>query len=375
LKLKTARDFAENPLMARKKTRADFLSAAGALLVAGCSAGPSDLASSLVLPSQSGTRRRGGSPSLVTPKFVIDYKEAPDVTDYRPAVNADGSLVIFERTFLPQPNPQNPFMNLFTLELGVRNKARRFQKSIGYTARADWSWQTGKIAFENGKGVWLAKPDGSGLTLIPNTTKMIYPSWYPHGKNLAVYNNNGTGGAPNPCTTKIDLKGNVDISVAGNPAIFGGFPNVHPAKGNLIVIAGQPVAWNLPDGYNQAMNYIYVVDTSKKPNTTTPLDSGAPQQQFDPAYQARAPFWSPDGKWIVFESNRASSNKVSGYAIFIQDAAGQNPPMQVTDPKWNCQHAKWFADGQKIVVASSQKPGGGPFGIATLDVSAFVSSG
>jgi WD40-like Beta Propeller Repeat len=251
--------------MAREKSRAAFLAASGALLAAGCAGTQGNIASSLLLPS-AGAHRRGDAPSLVTPQFVIDYKEAPPVSDYRPAVNFAGTTVIFERIFLPEPNP-----------------------------------------------------------------------------------NNCTGGAPIPCTTEIDLHGNVDIPIAGSPAIFAGFPNVHPTNANLIVIAGQPVAWNLFDGYNQSLNYAYVVDTSAQPYTVTPLDAAAPQQQFDPAYQARAPFYSPDGNWIVFESNRAFSNKLSGYAIFIQDAAGKNPAMRVTDPKWNCQHAKWFANGTQII--------------------------
>jgi Tol biopolymer transport system component len=48
-------------------------------------------------------------------------------------------------------------------------------------------------------------------------------------------------------------------------------------------------------------------------------------------FQARAGWWSPDGKWFAFESNR-SCNNIDGvtYAIFIQDADGAKPATQVT---------------------------------------------
>jgi hypothetical protein len=60
-------------------------------------------------------------------------------------------------------------------------------------------------------------------------------------------------------------------------------------------------------------------------------------------FQVRAGWWSTDGNWFAFESNRIC-NETDGqtYAIFIQDAKGMRPAMQVTDCNWNIQHPKWF---------------------------------
>ena len=84
-----------------------------------------------------------------------------------------------------------------------------------------------------------------------------------------------------------------------------------------------------PVKYDQDSNYIWVVDLSTI--TATPLEgSGLSTGPFQPDYQARAPWWSPDGNWVVFESYRASlpANGSKGmYAIYLFDySAGAAPP-------------------------------------------------
>src|SRR6267142_6475127 len=95
-------------------------------------------------------------------------------------------------------------------------------------------------------------------------------------------------------------------------------------------------------------------------------------------FQARAGWWSPDGKWFAFESNRIC-NDISGntYAIFIQDAAGARPAMQVSDCTWNVQHPKWFPpgdDGKTLLIAAVQADPMEPFRIASFDVSRLLGS-
>jgi hypothetical protein len=64
------------------------------------------------------------------------------------------------------------------------------------------------------------------------------------------------------------------------------------------------------------------------------------------------------------------------YAIFIQDATGASPAMQVTDCQYNAQHPKWFPPGvppgKTLLIVAAQPSPGAPDAIATLDVSAFV---
>jgi len=193
-------------------------------------------------------------------------------------------------------------------------------------------------------------------------------SWYPGGAALAVKNDSQSA-EPNPCSTKIDTTGRVLTPVLANSQVFGGMPSVNQVNANLVAFAGQ---WIASDSkYDENLNYIWVADARTTPPTVAPLDKQAPVGgPFDPRFQGRAPWWSPDGKWVAFESNRATNG--GHYAIFIQDAAGENPAMQVTDPAWNGQHSKWYPDGVTLVAALFQQPGQGPFGIARLDVAAFV---
>ena len=210
------------------------------------------------------------------------------------------------------------------------------------------------------------------MDLLAKTAEMAYPSWYPGGAALAV-KNDSHGADPNPCSTKIDTAGRVITPVLANSLVFGGMASVNQVNPDLVAFAGQWIA--TAPHYDQDRNYIWVADASMTPPTVEPLDKRAPVGgPFDPLYQGRAPWWSPDGNWVAFESNRATRDNPAGnYAIFIQDAAGKNPAMQVTDPEWNGQHAKWYPDGVTLVAALFQQPGQGPFGIARLDVGAFVS--
>jgi hypothetical protein len=62
-------------------------------------------------------------------------------------------------------------------------------------------------------------------------------------------------------------------------------------------------------------------------------------------------------------------------AIFIQDAAGLKPAMQVTSCDWNAQHPKWFppgSTGDKVVLIEAvAKADETQFHIATIDVTGF----
>jgi hypothetical protein len=92
--------------------------------------------------------------------------------------------------------------------------------------------------------------------------------------------------------------------------------------------------------------------------------------------------WSSDenGGSGEAESNRICDQEDGQtYAIFIQDAAGTSPAMQVSDCQWNVQHPKWFppgtAGGNTLLIAVVAPPGlQRNFAIASFDVSAFVAN-
>jgi hypothetical protein len=207
---------------------------------------------------------------------------------------------------------------------------------------------------------------------------------------LAVYNEQDSA-VPEPNTTTMKIDGTVKAYAVEGSALYAGMPSVNQANPNLIAFAGQNVATGT---YDQNENYIWVVDTSQPlaPGVNPiPLETGAPGSgSFDWHWQGRAPYWSPDGKWVAFESYRASPpppGQPNGglYAIYLYEYGGTGPAIKVTDPMWNSQHAKWFPNGfpglpsgaKTLIVAAYQQPDpptppAWPFGIASLNVSSIV---
>lgn len=321
------------------------------------------------LRPQSAAAEQVNSIPFATPVFLMTYSPKVKVYDYRPVVNnvsGAATKLIFERTI-------KNITKLYSLDLTTPGAT----PTLAYPAlkaeslRADWSWVTGTVVFMNTTdGIYLSTDPTKP---IPNTTKMSYPTWYPDGATLAVYNNRVHRPAlPIPRTSKMDLSGTVSEPVLANDTTWAGFPSVNQTNPNLIAFAGQVVKPGT--GYNQNTNYIWLTDTSTKPPTVRTLDPGIPTKPFDPKYQGRASWYSPDGNWIAFESNR--SNSKNQYSIYIQKADGSTPAVQVTDPGWNANHAKWYPNGTSLVVTVLQTKGaalGSDRGIASLDVSAFVS--
>jgi hypothetical protein len=208
---------------------------------------------------------------------------------------------------------------------------------------------------------------------------MIYPSWYPDCEHLAVDVTSAQVTAEIDATT-----GQTIVSPLANETVWAGFASVNQANPNLISFAGQ---FNGESNYyNQDLNYTWVTDRSTTPPTVAPMDRNAPRgAAFLQKFQARAGWWSPDGQWFAFESNRIC-NDINGntYAIFIQDANGMRPAMQISDcSKWNVQHPKWFPprnDGRVFLIAAVQDVQGAsvatcppvPFRIASFDVSLLL---
>jgi hypothetical protein len=199
--------------------------------------------------------------------------------------------------------------------------------------------------------------------------------------------NNASTASPKPNTTTIEPNGTVIAKALAGADLWAGMPSVNPVYPNLIVFAGQNVQNS--GSYKQDQNYIWLVDMSQNPINPVPLEPGAPSSgNFEAQWQGRAPWWSPDGNWVAFESYRACppspEHKKGLYAIFVYRYQGGSPAAQVTDPKWNINHAKWYPNGfpdgpsgsKTLVVASYQLNESGepawPYGIASLDVSSFV---
>lgn len=310
-------------------------------------------------------------PFLVTPVPLLDYPD-PSVSDYRFAISSDGSQLIFERTLAGNP------VQLYIATLGDSSSPTVFPPNTPYNSatRPDWSWDNGQVAFciANGDGLVVSDVGGTDIQELPDTQNMIYPAWLPGGASLATMNQQASKKYVHPRTSVLQSSGDPKIPIVANNTVWAGMPAVNPTNQNQFVFAGQWIGDQTK--YNQDTNYIWFVDIGTDPITLRPLDKNAnPSGPFEPAYQGRAPWYSPDGNWVAFESYRADPN-AELYAIFIQDSAGANAAMQVTDISYNANHAKWFPNGVQLAATLLQTPssgsGSGKRGLYSLDVSGFV---
>jgi hypothetical protein len=317
------------------------------------------------------------SPTLITPQFVFAYPFAPtNVSDYRCVVDATANWVVVERTVLSGDGQAQ----LCLVDLASAT-ATLLLPELEETTRPDWCWRTGEIAFNYTNQKVGVLPKRGDKPKLFDMAGMDYPTWYPKGEKLATESYQGLPSLPSPNTTMIDRStGDIIAAALEGMNLYGGMPSVNPVNPNLIAFAGQPVRTR----YDQDTNYIWVKDTSNA-EPAVPLEYNCPATgDFCPAFQGRAPWWSPDGKWVVFESNRGcvpGHARPNGmYAIYLYEYGRSTPAFAITDWAYNCNHAKWFPNGFsgmpgpfKLIVAAWQDGGNdppkGPYGLATLDLS------
>lgn len=315
--------------------------------------------------------------------------EGKNLIDYRPAIGPDGQSVIFERHFI---NPVVPVRLFMVSSLKNNDPVAFLPQPNNPQTRPDWCWQTNTVAFnvsqqvtnpDTGKvieviNVWTVNtntPD-QPVSLLKQTNGFIYPQWNLAGTSLAVMNN-GSGNI-SPCTSVTDADGNMAItningSDSNGNEVYGGMPAVNPTGNNLVAFAGQPVLANWNGGqdepsYSQDNNYIFLNNLDVNNGyTCAPMETKAPITAFDPNFQGRAPAYSPDGRYIVFESTRINGD----FALFLFDTQGDGVPVQLTDEAFQAQHAKFFPDGTKLIFCAKPTPETNNR-IAWIDISAYL---
>lgn len=261
-----------------------------------------------------------------------------------PSFSSDGSQVVFVLD-----------NSLLTVAASGGDTTTIVQGESDFQAsRPDWSWSPDTIAFtamQKSKGevtytLWQVDADGSNLQPINykgSLNNTLYPSWY---KDLQFIVAMDGGGNEEVVLYQFDLNAGTASALTRYHDVTAGRPSVNP-DGTIIAFAGTK------GPFNQQNNQIW---------TITPPATEAVQLN---AEQGRSPNWSPDGKWILFESNRNGGN----YQLFVMPSAG-GTPVALTSGSENATHGEWSRQQDYIVFQGSHS------GIATFNVpTQYQSSG
>ncbi|WP_444946436.1 TolB family protein [Microbulbifer sp. VTAC004] len=313
---------------------------------------------------------------------------APDtlLNLYRPSIGPDGSTAIFEGW---EQFKNDKSAILYCINDLNQNEPTPFLKTNDPApqTRNDWCWASGEIVYCQGEYLNTTRCDGLESTRLNNTKNLIYGSWSQDGSTLAAMNQNqNLKPHPHTCLYSYNSReisvSNINGKDIDNNNMYGGMPSIDPTNSNTVAFAGQPAieTWHPnEDGkkevcYNQNYNYIFL--SMRKVDGTyfsTSLEPVEQLQNFEPSFQGRAPSWSPNGNRVAFESNRNSSTGDS-YQIFIyNDSDPAGAPVAVTDPRFDCQHAKWFPCGTKLILSVKSEGKNPIWRIAWIDISSYVN--
>ena len=249
-----------------------------------------------------------------------------------PSFAADGSQVVFVLNH-----------SLLTVSSQGGGATVIVQGSADFQAsRPDWSWNPDTIAFTatqpSGTTIWQVSSDGSNRQPINYTGDLndtFYPSWYQDLQSIVAMDG---GGNQQVVLYRFDLQSGTATALTSYSDVTAGRPSVNP-DGTHVGFAGTK------GPFNEQNNQIW--------RTTSDIDNSK-QLSSD---QGRSPNWSPDGKWILFESNRNGGN----YQLFVMSKDGDDP-VALTDPSENATHGEWSRQQDYIVFQGSNS------GIATFPV-------
>ena len=309
--------------------------------------------------------------AIADPVFLYNMESAGEWVDSRPCFNADGSEVVFMRQNPTSAQDNNPPAALYTVS-SVESTGNTPVQLYPYgsaepdntnqATRPDWSWCNHNIAFSGTvtpvggspqTGLFVLPPDGAApvyVEITGKTSSISYPTWYPDGEHIAV-----TDYSVNQILEV--SSGNIHSSQDGialtrTNQIWAGMSSINQADSSQLCMAAQPPdidnvgeSSDLQPGYNQQDNNIWVQTAT----TDNPFSIQVPGHG-----NGRAPWWSPDGNFIVFESDYLHADGKS-LAIFVYRITDQSITAVTPLSGWSCSHAKWHPTNSTQLVCSAIK--------------------
>ncbi|GAA0563099.1 hypothetical protein GCM10008942_09420 [Rhizomicrobium electricum] len=248
-------------------------------------------------------------------------------TDYWPTFSPDGNTIVFARTM------DEKHWDLYKMAVsgGPATPLARSPLPVSAT-RPRWSPSGDAIAFtattaDGHDQIWTIKSNGTGANILFGdgvALHLFYPDWSPDGQSLIMLDTQAD------VIRRANLA-NGKVEAITDPAkVLPGMASISP-DGHQIVLAGQKATGGQ---YYQESNSLWI------------LSGGALRPLEREPLSGRAPVWSPDGRWIAFESDRGSPD--GRYAIFLIRPDGTGL-VQVTDYLFNANHPVFANDMRRLV--------------------------
>ncbi len=328
---------------------------------------------------------RSGAPRSVTGKFLWKAAAAGAVlalivlavlaiNDWKGRESVPGEVPVHQGAAAPAGRPEKGIIlfqsrvddglwQVFSLDLatGVRSRLTRSQADDFYpSASADGSWIVFESTRDGKAAVWRMRSDGSQAErLTDGKYECSAPCWG-HGDTSVLYNSSRSGPYQ---IYALDLGTRQERQITDS--IWSSIlPHFRP-DGSAIVFSRSKLGWDVyrmnpdgsgataltgkggncrPDWAPDGMRIAYVSDVADGKGDVWVMNAnGGGKKRITPGDDSYDynPAWSPDGRWIVYET--ATGSKRGPWSLAIIPAEG-GTPILLSPPGADDRYPDWAPD-------------------------------